>query len=91
MRTSSSHAWRHGGRLRTVLSAHRARSALAIPTALPDGTPFPGRDAALVLTVVVRLIWLAGQAPTVCPLIRWLGVMRARGGQDGSAEHRQRM
>jgi hypothetical protein len=44
-----------------------------------------------VLTVVVRLIWLAGQAPTVCPLIRWLGVMRARSGEDGSAEHRQRM
>jgi CPA1 family monovalent cation:H+ antiporter len=66
-------------------------AALAIPTALPDGTPFPGRDAVLVLTFVVILITLVGQAPTLGPLIRWLGIVREGGGGDRYAEHRQRM
>lgn len=49
-------------------------AALAIPERLPDGTPFPGRDIVMVLTFVVILITLVGQATTLGPLIRRLGV-----------------
>jgi CPA1 family monovalent cation:H+ antiporter len=67
-------------------------AALAIPNALPDGTPFPGRDAVLVLTFVVILITLVGQAPTLGPLIRRLGIAReGGGGGDPHAEHRRRI
>lgn len=66
-------------------------AALAIPTTLPDGTPFPGRDAVLVLTFVVILITLVGQAPTLGPLIRWLGIVPEAGAGDPFAAHRQRI
>ena len=48
-------------------------AALSIPVTL-DGEPFPGRDAILVCTLGVILITLFVQAPTLRPLIAWLGL-----------------
>jgi CPA1 family monovalent cation:H+ antiporter len=46
----------------------------------------------LVLTFVVILITLVGQAPTLGPLIRRLGIAReGGGGGDPHAEHRRRI
>lgn len=49
-------------------------AALALPRALQDGTPFPGRaevQTAVLVTIVVTLI---GQGSTLGPLVRWLGL-----------------
>jgi CPA1 family monovalent cation:H+ antiporter len=49
-------------------------AALALPRALPDGAPFPGRaevQTAVLVTIVVTLI---GQGSTLGPLVRWLGI-----------------
>lgn len=67
-------------------------AALAIPNTLPDGTPFPGRDAVLFLTFVVILLTLVGQATTLGPLIRLLGLARPEAaGRDPHAEPRRRI
>lgn len=67
-------------------------AALAVPHTLPDGTPFPGRDAVLFLTFVVILLTLVGQATTLGPLIRLLGVARPdAAGRDPHAEPRRRI
>lgn len=67
-------------------------AALAIPHTLPDGTPFPGRDAVLFLTFVMILLTLLGQATTLGPLIRLLGLTRAdTTGRDPHAEPRRRI
>jgi CPA1 family monovalent cation:H+ antiporter len=67
-------------------------AALAVPHSLPDGSPFPGRDAVLFLTFVVILLTLVGQATTLGPLIRVLGVARpGPAGLDPHAEARRRI
>jgi len=48
--------------------------ALAIPFALPNGQPFPGRDLILLLTFCVIFGTLVLQGLTLSPLVRWLGV-----------------
>jgi NhaP-type Na+/H+ or K+/H+ antiporter len=60
-------------------------AALALPVALPDGTPFPQRDLIIFLTFAVITVTLVLQGLTVAPLIRRLKV-----GDDWSArdEHR---
>ena len=57
-----------------VRGAISLAAALALPLALPDGTPFPGRaevQTAVLVTIVVTLI---GQGATVNPLVRWLKI-----------------
>ncbi len=48
--------------------------ALALPTTLPNGQPFPGRDLVLFVTFVVILITLVVQGLTLPSLIEVLGV-----------------
>ena len=49
-------------------------AALAIPTVLADGSPFPGRNLILVLTFCVILVTLVLQGLTLPGLIRVLGL-----------------
>ena len=49
-------------------------AALALPVALPDGTPFPQRDLIVFLTFVVIAATLVLQGLTLSPLIRRLKV-----------------
>ncbi len=67
-------------------------AALAIPEHLADGvTPFPGRDLVQLLTFVVILVTLVGQATTLGPLIRRLGVDLPGGMDDPHGETRARI
>jgi len=50
-------------------------AALAIPFALSNGQPFPGRDLILLLTFCVIFATLVLQGLTLAPLVRWLGVV----------------
>jgi monovalent cation/hydrogen antiporter len=47
--------------------------ALALPTALPGGAPFPNRDLIIVLSFAVILVTLVLQALSLPAVIRWLG------------------
>jgi CPA1 family monovalent cation:H+ antiporter len=49
-------------------------AALALPTALPSGDPFPARDLIIFLTFFVIATTLVGQGLTLAPLIRKLKV-----------------
>ncbi|MBI1891389.1 MAG: Na+/H+ antiporter [Burkholderiales bacterium] len=49
-------------------------AALALPTALPGGAPFPGRDLIIFVTFFVIATTLIGQGLTLTPLIRKLKV-----------------
>jgi CPA1 family monovalent cation:H+ antiporter len=60
-------------------------AALALPTALPDGRPFPERDLVLFLTFAVILVTLVGQGLTLPWLMGWLRV-----GPDGAEDDRER-
>ncbi len=67
-------------------------AALAIPEVLADGTtPFPGRELVQILTFVVILVTLVGQATTLGPLIRRLGVDLPGGTDDPHGETRARI
>jgi CPA1 family monovalent cation:H+ antiporter len=52
--------------------------ALAIPFALPDGQPFPGRNLILLLTFAVIFGTLVLQGLTLSPLVRWLRIVDDR-------------
>src|SRR5215813_13200558 len=52
--------------------------ALAIPFALPNGQPFPGRDLILLLTFCVIFGTLVMQGLTLSPLIGWLRIVDDR-------------
>src|SRR5215831_3814009 len=52
--------------------------ALAIPFALPNGEPFPGRNLILLLTFCVIFGTLVLQGLTLSPLIGWLRVVDDR-------------
>jgi len=52
--------------------------ALAIPFALPNGEPFPGRNLILLLTFCVIFGTLVLQGLTLSPLIHWLSVVDDR-------------
>lgn len=60
-------------------------AALALPTTLPDGAPFPARDLIIFLTFFVIATTLIGQGLTLTPLIRKLKV-----GSDWSMAEEQR-
>ena len=47
-------------------------AALAIPTSLPDGSPFPERKEILILTFAVILVTLVLQGLSLPQLLRWL-------------------
>jgi len=49
-------------------------AALALPLALSDGTPFPGRDLLVFLAFVVIFVTLVVPGFTLGPLVRALGV-----------------
>lgn len=49
-------------------------AALALPTHLPNGTPFPGRDEIIFITFCVIFATLVFQGLSLIPLIRALGV-----------------
>ncbi len=49
-------------------------AALSIPVLLPDGSPFPGRDIVIFLSVGVIMVTLLLQGTTLEALIRRLGV-----------------
>jgi CPA1 family monovalent cation:H+ antiporter len=57
-----------------VRGAVSLAAAIAIPLSLPDGTPFPGRGEVLIAVLVTILLTLIGQASTLAPLVRWLGL-----------------
>jgi Na+/H+ antiporter len=52
--------------------------ALAIPLALPNGEPFPGRNLILLLTFCVIFGTLVLQGLTLSGLVRWLGIVDDR-------------
>ena len=52
--------------------------ALAIPLALPNGEPFPGRNLILLLTFCVIFGTLVLQGLTLSALVRWLGIVDDR-------------
>src|SRR5438045_339856 len=52
--------------------------ALAIPFALPEGQPFPGRNLILLLTFCVIFGTLVLQGLTLSPVVRWLRVVDDR-------------
>jgi CPA1 family monovalent cation:H+ antiporter len=49
-------------------------AALALPFALHDGAPFPGRTEIVTCTLVVIVVTLIGQGATLLPLVRRLGI-----------------
>ncbi len=49
-------------------------AALAIPTVLDDGSPFPGRELIVFLVYVVILVTVVGQGLALGPLIRRMGI-----------------
>ncbi|WP_058186705.1 Na+/H+ antiporter [Terracidiphilus gabretensis] len=53
--------------------------ALALPIVLMDGSPFPYRNAIVLLTFCVIFVTLVLQGLTLPPLVRWLGLS----GTDG--------
>jgi hypothetical protein len=53
--------------------------ALALPTLLKDGSPFPHRDLIIYLTFCVILVTLVLQGLTLPPLIRLLGLAGGEG------------
>ena len=53
--------------------------ALALPTLLADGSPFPHRNLIICLTFCVILVTLVLQGLTLPPLIRFLGLAGAAG------------
>ncbi|MBX3174364.1 MAG: Na+/H+ antiporter [Gemmatimonadaceae bacterium] len=47
-------------------------TALALPFALADGSPFPYRSEIIVITMVVIVLTLAVQGFSLAPIIRWM-------------------
>jgi len=60
-------------------------AALALPNALPDGSPFPERDLIVFVTFVVIAVTLVVQGLTLSPIIRHV---RVGGDRSHVDEHR---
>ena len=60
-------------------------AALALPTSLPDGSPFPYRDLIIFLTFFLISVTLVVQGLTLAPLTRKLGI-----GTDSSVHDEER-
>ena len=63
-------------------------AAMALPLALPDGSPFPGRPLILFFTFTVILATLVVQGLSLPALIRWLGVEDDRVAEQEEREAR---
>ncbi|MCC7011891.1 MAG: Na+/H+ antiporter [Planctomycetes bacterium] len=68
-----------------VRGAVSLAAALALPTNLPDGAPFPGRSEIVACTLIVVMATLLVQGLTLQPLIALLGI---RGEDDTASEVR---
>lgn len=68
-----------------VRGAVSLAAALALPTMLADGRPFPGRDAVIACTLCVILLTLFMEGSTLQVLARWLGI---KGDGCSAAEER---
>jgi CPA1 family monovalent cation:H+ antiporter len=66
-------------------------AALALPTTLPGGGPFPAREALVIVTLTVILFTLLGQGLTLPPLIRRLRLGTDVELRDEDARARQRL
>jgi Na+/H+ antiporter len=66
-------------------------AALAIPMTLPDGTPFPAREALIVVTLMVIVFTLLGQGLTLPWLIPSLRLGADVEVRDEEARARQRL
>ena len=64
-------------------------AALALPTTLPNGQPFPERDLLIFLTFAVILATLVGQGLTLPLVIRALGIAADGGGGHEELHARQ--
>jgi len=64
-------------------------AAIALPEALPDGSPFPQRNLIIFLTFCVILVTLVLQGLTLPPLIRALGLAGKGGHEDEEEEARR--
>ena len=53
-------------------------AAMALPTEIGEGKPFPGRELILFFTFVTILVTLVVQGFTLPPIIRWLGIEEDR-------------
>jgi monovalent cation/hydrogen antiporter len=60
-----------------VRGAVSLAAALALPFALPGGSPFPYRDLILFISFGVIFITLVGFGLALPPVVRWLGVAQA--------------
>jgi CPA1 family monovalent cation:H+ antiporter len=72
--------WQHTALIAWIgmRGADSLAGALAIPLALPNGQPFPGRNVILLLTFGVIFGTLVLQGLSLSPLIRWLRVVDDR-------------
>jgi len=59
--------------------------ALAIPTQVDDGGPFPDRNLVVFLAFTVIVVTLVGQGLTLPLVIRWLGLVAADDGAAGDS------
>jgi len=66
-------------------------AALALPTALPSGAPFPQHDLVILLTFGIVLVTLVGQGLTLPALIRALRIEIDASGERESALARDAM
>jgi CPA1 family monovalent cation:H+ antiporter len=64
-------------------------AALAVPLALAGGEPFPGRDAIVIVTLVVIVLTLVGQGLSLPWLIRSLSLGADAGLREEEARARQ--
>jgi len=79
-RNEAAAPWQHTALISwtAMRGADSLAGALAIPLALPNGQPFPGRDLVLLLTFGVIFGTLVLQGLSLSPLIRWLRVVDDR-------------
>ena len=79
-RHETSAPWQHTALIAWtgMRGADSLAGALAIPFALPNGEPFPGRDLVLLLTFCVIFGTLVLQGLSLNPLVRWLRIVDDR-------------
>jgi CPA1 family monovalent cation:H+ antiporter len=79
-RHETSSPWQHTALIAWtgMRGADSLAGALAVPFALPNGQPFPGRNLILLLTFCVIFGTLILQGLSLSPLIRWLKVVDDR-------------
>ena len=74
-----------------VRGAVSLAAALSLPLALPDGSPFPGREQIVACTLAVIVATLIGQGTTLLPLARRLGLEDAEPAEAEAQKAREVM